>query len=917
MKNTKRFIALLICITMLFATVSMSIDPIAASEVIFESGDGTKENPYVIKTAEQLQSVNNDLSASYILGDSIDLSSIDNWTPLGTNTAPFTGTFNGNGYIIYDVSINIHYDSNDFADHLPAVGFFGQTTGATITNLGIEDANYNISSDDSASERYSHVGGIAGTIQNTTIDSCYFKGTINNVVGNNVYSRAAGIASEGNNSTVSNCYSCSDIYAKSYNKNTMVAGLVAWMDYSVIIDKCYVIGSVTGENTTSYCYAGGANASANYLFSSGGTVKNSVFMLRTLIANGRIVYKNNIGNYSGNSNNKVLAYNSEAAQNQTTYENLGWNFNSVWVLNKDAVYPTLKVFQKFPDGYDFYEDSYNFINYKEKISEKYFTTMYEDAPGTVLYEEKKDAGKGGLCFGMAYTTAAIYNSLPDCSTIRTVDIDDGIDDVIEYKYCDNIREILNPDFPFIDYVSLLTIGDKTITLEDYIKYAFVYQWSIEVEEADADTENDIRDLFYTVKNLTDNNIIGVTITLGHYAIDADGNRKTDEKGNYYTDGAHGVLAVGYEGRDILIDDPNNKDSLERITINDDWSWSFSGGWTSDGINSETSVICYQTDYYRPYEILLTGKKTTSIYESNGENSNTETYVEGMEKVDADSTLVCIDTDKEIQLPTNAVKISDGAGTVSSDTDNNTTDMYWFKDTDEIELTDIYGSISFAGDDKILSVTADKITNLSGSIKDTSFGVSFESEKGKQCSLEYRLVGEEKDTSLVISGTMTDETVSLQNTDNGIQIEGLSEGTVTLLNDGSEVGTATFDDHDNSFEISAENNEILLKNNDSEHDYSILQYNEYGHWYVCSSEKCSEKKELTEHTPDHQGGATEEYAIRCTVCQYEIEAQLVNSTSCDCLCHTENAFLQFIWKIVNFFSKLFNMNPVCSCGDKHY
>ncbi len=87
--------------------------------------------------------------------------------------------------------------------------------------------------------------------------------------------------------------------------------------------------------------------------------------------------------------------------------------------------------------------------------------------------------------------------------------------------------------------------------------------------------------------------------------------------------------------------------------------------------------------------------------------------------------------------------------------------------------------------------------------------------------------------------------------------------------------------------------------------------------MCSSENCTEKKDFAGHIPDHQGGATEEYAIRCTVCQYEIEAQLVNATSCDCLCHTENAFLQFIWKIVNFFSKLFGINPVCSCGDKHY
>ena len=45
-----------------------------------------------------------------------------------------------------------------------------------------------------------------------------------------------------------------------------------------------------------------------------------------------------------------------------------------------------------------------------------------------------------------------------------------------------------------------------------------------------------------------------------------------------------------------------------------------------------------------------------------------------------------------------------------------------------------------------------------------------------------------------------------------------------------------------------------------------------HWYAatCGHDVVDSK---AAHTPDHQGGATEEYAIKCSVCGYEMEAQL--------------------------------------------
>ena len=47
----------------------------------------------------------------------------------------------------------------------------------------------------------------------------------------------------------------------------------------------------------------------------------------------------------------------------------------------------------------------------------------------------------------------------------------------------------------------------------------------------------------------------------------------------------------------------------------------------------------------------------------------------------------------------------------------------------------------------------------------------------------------------------------------------------------------------------------------------------GHWHACQTAGCTEKCDFAAHTPDHEGHATEEYAIKCTECGYVIEAQL--------------------------------------------
>lgn len=50
------------------------------------------------------------------------------------------------------------------------------------------------------------------------------------------------------------------------------------------------------------------------------------------------------------------------------------------------------------------------------------------------------------------------------------------------------------------------------------------------------------------------------------------------------------------------------------------------------------------------------------------------------------------------------------------------------------------------------------------------------------------------------------------------------------------------------------------------------------------------------------------------CGHEFERPTPDK--CDHMCH-QSGFMGFIWKIVQFFWKLFKMNPVCECGAAHY
>ena len=101
---------------------------------------------------------------------------------------------------------------------------------------------------------------------------------------------------------------------------------------------------------------------------------------------------------------------------------------------------------------------------------------------------------------------------------------------------------------------------------------------------------------------------------------------------------------------------------------------------------------------------------------------------------------------------------------------------------------------------------------------------------------------------------------------------------------------------------------------------------YGNWIITKEATCKsggiktktcancddaviETISKLEHTDANGDGV-------CDNCGTELETGNP-STNCTHICHNKNSFVQFIYKIVGFFWKLFGINKYCECGIAHY
>ncbi len=272
------------------------------------TGSGTEEDPYGISTPEQLNAVRDHLDGHFILLNDIDLyaatapggefyNSGKGWTPIGDNLTPFTGFFNGGGFVIKNMHI-----SN------PAIlyiGLFGRNSG-TITRLGTQ--NCEITAND-AGDAEIFIGSIAGSNYGT-IRECYNTG---HILVSSYFAKVGGIA--GGYGTIEKCFNTGTISANGYY--AYVGGIAG---FAGTIKECYNTGSITfgSEETldTFGAIAGsGSTKVSNCYFSNFG-------------------FRGVAENYGGSQTFRKSALEMTRMSTFTAFD-----FENTWIMSSDTDFP--------------------------------------------------------------------------------------------------------------------------------------------------------------------------------------------------------------------------------------------------------------------------------------------------------------------------------------------------------------------------------------------------------------------------------------------------------------------------------------------------------------------------------------------------------------------------------------------------
>ena len=156
----------------IFNEVEHEVDENGTKSVAVDSVDD------LATIAEQIN--NGELSAdtNIVLNGDIDLnatrSTESNWTPIGTSEQPFTGTFDGKGFTIKNLTLV----EDEAKEGKAYIGFFGYAKDATIKNITFENVNINIHCLD-IDHSQGHIGAVAGSLEGTsTIENVTVKGDI-------------------------------------------------------------------------------------------------------------------------------------------------------------------------------------------------------------------------------------------------------------------------------------------------------------------------------------------------------------------------------------------------------------------------------------------------------------------------------------------------------------------------------------------------------------------------------------------------------------------------------------------------------------------------------------------------------------------------------------------------------------------
>jgi len=256
--------------------------PISGATVVEWTGEGTESSPYIIDTKEELEllarrAMSNSYADTYFSigtpeqagqliitindGDTIDevkASNPTNWLPIGSESVPFAGNFNGNGNTIS----GLYYKGTG-----TNIGLFGYTANSsTISNLKLSKTCYFESENSNTTAR---IGSVAGCVQGT-LDTIKSEATVVSIGHEN-----GGIAgtirySGAYSATVKPVKFTNVWFDGTLTMTTAVGrfsggmiGKIYAPNREIVLEHCLVTGTITAARTVSNSQLGGMIGQAN------------------------------------------------------------------------------------------------------------------------------------------------------------------------------------------------------------------------------------------------------------------------------------------------------------------------------------------------------------------------------------------------------------------------------------------------------------------------------------------------------------------------------------------------------------------------------------------------------------------------------------------------------------------------------
>ncbi|HVZ66738.1 MAG TPA: fibronectin type III domain-containing protein [Patescibacteria group bacterium] len=300
------------------------------------SGNGTSGDPYQITTCSQLHEISNNLTANYLMMNDVDCNGFS-FAPIGDTTSNFfTGTLDGGGHKITNLTIN----SNE-----NGVAIF-QTlgTGGLITNIGYESGSLTQQGDTSK------MGSFAAVVSGGSITNSYSKASMDGSAANFIAPVMGGLLGQGTSAVVSNSYYSGNIVNSTLNQNN-TGGIAGTMSGGSITNS-YSTGSIThGQNVGGIAGRFVSSASTSNSFTTMTYVSVSfVAGMVGLMSSGTVSngYWNDVsGGFmscytSGNTGCNRITNNISYFYTITNPPLTSWDFVNTWsTVNNGSSYPVL------------------------------------------------------------------------------------------------------------------------------------------------------------------------------------------------------------------------------------------------------------------------------------------------------------------------------------------------------------------------------------------------------------------------------------------------------------------------------------------------------------------------------------------------------------------------------------------------